>query len=152
VRRVGILVATGAGVLIMLALALAGPATSQIFPTPTTRTIRTTTTTAPSTTAASSTTVPQSTTATSVKKTSTTFAKTSSTAATTSSSSTTSTTLGSIPGGTAPPSTLPLQTKATSAHVSPVFPVLSGIGATVVALMLALQWFLTRPGRKGWTL
>jgi hypothetical protein len=67
-------------------------------------------------------------------------------------SSTTSSTLASIPNGPTPPSTLPLQSKQTSAHVSPVFPVLSGIGAAVVAAMLALQWFLTRPGRKGWTL
>jgi hypothetical protein len=27
-----------------------------------------------------------------------------------------------------------------------------GIGMGVVAVMLGLQWFLTRPGRKGWTL
>ena len=57
-----------------------------------------------------------------------------------------------IPAGTAPASTLPLQTREPSAHVSALFPMLSAAGFIVVLLMLALQWVLTKPGRQGWTL
>jgi hypothetical protein len=57
-----------------------------------------------------------------------------------------------IPAGTAPASTLPLQTREPSAHVSAIFPVLSAAGFILVVLMLALQWYLTKPGRQGWTL
>jgi hypothetical protein len=57
-----------------------------------------------------------------------------------------------IPAPTAPASTLPLQTRQPSAHVSWVFPLLSAVGFSVVLLMVAVQWVLTRPGRRGWTL
>jgi hypothetical protein len=42
--------------------------------------------------------------------------------------------------------------KQTSGHVSPVFPILSGIGLAIVLAMMAIQWVLTRPGRLGRTL
>ncbi|MGI8492601.1 MAG: hypothetical protein ACR2KC_04685 [Acidimicrobiales bacterium] len=47
-----------------------------------------------------------------------------------------------------PPSTLPLATKQQSAHVSPLFPVLSGIGFLVALLIAGTQAVLTRPGRR----
>jgi hypothetical protein len=61
-------------------------------------------------------------------------------------------TFAPIPGGTVPASTLPLQTREPSTHVSAVFPILSVAGFIVVLLMLAVQWVLTKPGRQGWTL
>lgn len=62
-------------------------------------------------------------------------------------------TVGPLPPASAPPSTIPLTTKGQSSHVSPVFAILSGVGAAVVLLILATQWFLTRPGRRRqWTL
>lgn len=61
--------------------------------------------------------------------------------------------VGPLPPGSAPPSTIPLTTKGQSGHVSPVFAVLSGVGAAVVLLILGTQWLLTRPGRRHrWTL
>jgi hypothetical protein len=65
---------------------------------------------------------------------------------------TTAPSVAPIPAGTAPASTLPLQTRDPSASVSAFFPLLSAAGFTVVLLMLALQWVLTKPGRQGWTL
>jgi hypothetical protein len=62
-------------------------------------------------------------------------------------------TIGPLPPASALPSTIPLTTKGQSSHVSPVFAILSGVGAAVVLLILATQWFLTRPGRRRqWTL
>jgi hypothetical protein len=61
--------------------------------------------------------------------------------------------VGPLPTGSTPPSTIPLTTKGQSGHVSPVFAVLSGVGAAVVLLILGTQWLLTRPGRRHrWTL
>jgi hypothetical protein len=57
-----------------------------------------------------------------------------------------------LQAGGAPPSTVPLDTRQPSAHVSPVFPILSAMGAVLVVIMLGTQWLLTRPGRRGWTL
>jgi cobalamin biosynthesis Mg chelatase CobN len=37
-------------------------------------------------------------------------------------------------------------------QISGTFAVLSIVGFVVVAGLLGLQWFLTRPGRRGWTL
>jgi hypothetical protein len=65
----------------------------------------------------------------------------------------TAATVAPIPGGTATPSTLPLATRQPSAHVSAIFPILSIAGFLLVLLMLAVQWFLTKPGRRrSWTL
>ena len=62
-------------------------------------------------------------------------------------------TVGPLPPAPAPPSTIPLTTKGQSSHVSPVFAILSGVGAAIVLLILVTQWFLTRPGRRRqWTL
>jgi hypothetical protein len=36
--------------------------------------------------------------------------------------------------------------------VSPVFAVLSGVGVALVVVIVATQFFLTRPGRRRWTL
>jgi hypothetical protein len=61
----------------------------------------------------------------------------------------TSTTLSPIGGHIpVPPSTLPLRTKAQSAHVSPVFPALSGAGFFVAFAIVAGRLVATRPGRK----
>jgi hypothetical protein len=62
-------------------------------------------------------------------------------------------TIGPLPPASAAPSTIPLTTKGQSSHVSPVFAILSGVGAAVVLLILTTQWFLTRPSRRRqWTL
>jgi hypothetical protein len=61
--------------------------------------------------------------------------------------------VGPLPTGSPPPSTIPLTTKGQSAHISPIFPVLSGVGVAVVLLVFGTQWVLTRRGRRrGWTL
>jgi hypothetical protein len=61
---------------------------------------------------------------------------------------TTSTTIAPI-NGRLPvvPSTLPLTTKSTSAHVSPVFAALSGIGFFLAICMVIVQLIRTRPRR-----
>ncbi|MHB1535750.1 MAG: hypothetical protein ACYC1D_14315 [Acidimicrobiales bacterium] len=72
---------------------------------------------------------------------------------TTSPTSTTTTTLAPLPKVVAPPPlTVPLSTKAPSAHVDPVFADLSGIGFGLALLLLIAQYILTRPGRRGRTL
>jgi hypothetical protein len=61
----------------------------------------------------------------------------------------TSTTLPSIRNRIpVPPSTVPLQTRALSAHISPVFPALSGAGFFVALVMVATRFVLTRPRRR----
>jgi hypothetical protein len=52
------------------------------------------------------------------------------------------------------PSTLPLTTKRPSAHVDPIFAMLSGVGFFVAVVILVAQFVLTRPGRRRrrWTL
>lgn len=64
----------------------------------------------------------------------------------TTSTSTTSTTIAPI-NGRLPvvPSTLPLTTHSSSAHVSPVFAALSGAGFFVALVIMAIQWIRTRP-------
>jgi hypothetical protein len=57
--------------------------------------------------------------------------------------------LGTVPSA---PSTVPFTTRPPSAHISPVFPALSGAGFFVLLVLVALQWRLTRPGRRGRTL
>ncbi len=54
--------------------------------------------------------------------------------------------LANIP---APPSTLPLATRAESAHVSPLFAELSVAGFAIVLALVGLQWILTWPRRRG---
>lgn len=60
---------------------------------------------------------------------------------------TTSTTIAPL-GNSFPatPATLPLRTRGTSAHVNPVFAVLSGIGFLVALLIVSGRLFVTRPG------
>ncbi len=71
------------------------------------------------------------------------------TAAPTSTTPPTPTTIAPIGGHIpVPPSTLPLRTKTQSAHVSPVFPALSGVGFFVAFLIVAGRFVMTRPGRK----
>lgn len=62
---------------------------------------------------------------------------------------TTTTTILGI-GGRVPaaPVTLPLQTKGSNGHVSPVFAWLSGIGLAIALLIIATRLFVTRPGGK----
>jgi uncharacterized membrane protein YciS (DUF1049 family) len=43
------------------------------------------------------------------------------------------------------PSTLPLTTRSSSAHVSPVLAALSGVGFFVALVIIAVQWIRTRP-------
>ena len=62
---------------------------------------------------------------------------------------TTSTTIAPIGGHLpVPPSTVPLRTKAQSAHISPVFAALSGAGFLAAFLIMAGRFIPTRPGRK----
>jgi hypothetical protein len=70
------------------------------------------------------------------------FVTTPTTAATT----TTSTTIAAL-GGQLPvtPSTLPLRTKATNAHVNPVFAMLSGIGFFIALVIVVGRFWMTRP-------
>ncbi len=65
---------------------------------------------------------------------------------------TTSTTIAPIPAGAPPPVTLPLASEPQSANISPIFPIMSGIGFFALVALLTAQWFLTRPGRRGPTL
>ena len=70
-------------------------------------------------------------------------------AATLPAATTTTTTIAPI-GGKLPnaPVTVPLQTRGSNAHVSPVFPVLSGIGFGLALLIAGARLFVTRPGGK----
>ncbi len=47
-----------------------------------------------------------------------------------------------------PPSTVPLQTKALSTHISPVFAALSGAGFFVAVVMMATRFVMSRPRRR----
>ncbi len=47
------------------------------------------------------------------------------------------------------PSTVPFTTKAQSAHVDPVLAKISLGGLGVAVLIMAVQFVLTRPGRRG---
>ena len=47
-----------------------------------------------------------------------------------------------------PPSTVPLQTRAPSAHISPVFPALSGAGFFVALVIMASRFVMTRSRRR----
>lgn len=71
--------------------------------------------------------------------------------ATTSTTSTTvpPTTVATLPVVAPPPVTLPLAIGRQSGHVSPVFPILGGIGIVALIALLTTQWFLTAPGRRG---
>jgi hypothetical protein len=61
--------------------------------------------------------------------------------------------LTGIPPLPPPPSTLPLDARQPSGHVSPMFALLSGVGVGLVILIMATQFFLTRAGRRRrWTL
>jgi hypothetical protein len=61
--------------------------------------------------------------------------------------------VGPLPTRSPPPSTIPLTTRGQSSHVSPIFAILSGVGAALVLLILGTQWMLTRSHRRrSWTL
>lgn len=62
---------------------------------------------------------------------------------------TTTTTIAPI-GGKLPtaPVTVPLQTRGSNAHVSPVFPILSGVGFALAFLIAGARLFVTRPGGR----
>jgi hypothetical protein len=47
-----------------------------------------------------------------------------------------------------PPSTVPLQTRTPSTHISPVFAALSGAGFFVALVIMATRFVLTRPRRR----
>jgi hypothetical protein len=47
---------------------------------------------------------------------------------------------------TVAPATLPLRTKGSNAHVSPVLAILSGVGFLVALLMIVVRMIVTRPG------
>lgn len=74
---------------------------------------------------------------------------------TTSSSLLPSTTLFTVPtpaetpAGPATPTAAP---KTGNGEISGFYALLSGFGFLAVIGLLALQWYLTRPGRRGWTL
>lgn len=78
----------------------------------------------------------------------------STTAPATTAPATTTTTLAGIKGQiSSAPSTVPLVTKAQSAHVDPVLAKMSLGGLALAFLIMAVQFVLTRPGRGGrWTL
>jgi hypothetical protein len=48
-----------------------------------------------------------------------------------------------------PPSTVPLQTRAMSTHISPLFPALSGAGFFIALIMVTSRLVMTRGRRKG---
>jgi hypothetical protein len=68
-------------------------------------------------------------------------------APTTTSTSTTSTTIAAIGGLPVAPATLPLHTKGTSAHVDPLFAILSGAGFLLGLLIIVGRVILSRPPR-----
>ena len=71
----------------------------------------------------------------------------------TSSTTTTSTTLAApLPPIAQPPVTLPLANAVESGSINAFFPIMSGIGLSLLVILLAAQWFLTKPGRRGPTL
>ena len=118
-----------------------------------TTTVGTTSTTPPTTAAATTTTHP-ATTATTAPRSTTAPPPPPSVSSTEAPTTTTPTSVpvSTIPAPGPPPVTLPLATATQSGSISPVFPILGGVGlVTFVGLLLA-QWFLTRPGRRGPTL
>jgi hypothetical protein len=135
------------GILLMLVGLRPPSAGAQLIGPGTTKSATTTGSTASSTTKAATTLAPTTTVRSVVPPT-----RPRSTVATTAPPPPTSTTVASISPGTAPPSTLPLATRPPSAHVAAIFPMLSVLGFLLVVAMLALQWFLTKPGRSGKTL
>jgi hypothetical protein len=70
------------------------------------------------------------------------------------------TTVSTLPATTTIPTPAAVSTTTTaptpiskhSGHFSPVFSVLAFMGLLGGLGLLALQWFLTKPGREGWTL
>ncbi|MFP5326625.1 MAG: hypothetical protein ACLGHT_03980, partial [Acidimicrobiia bacterium] len=66
----------------------------------------------------------------------------------------TTTSLTLPPVSTTPPTTAPPPPpeQPHSGRFPALFPMLSGIGATVAQGAIGVQWFLTRPGRHGKTL
>jgi hypothetical protein len=145
-----------AGVVVMwvalvTVVAWAGPAAAQVTtaPQPTTTAVLRTTTTAPPNTEP-----PPDTTAVTAPPT------TRARASTTAPRGTTTTTVGTTTTHTLlpPPSIAPQDPGAPptgstqSGQISSVFYVLSILGFVTAIALLAAQWFLTRPGRRGWTL
>lgn len=57
----------------------------------------------------------------------------------------------SVQGG-GPPDTFAARRPPPSGRMSPVLAWLGGVGLLTGFGLLALQWFLTKPGRHGWTL
>ena len=139
----------------LLLASLGQQATAQVTQinllTTTTRPRPTTTT---STTTSTTSTVPAPTTSISVAPPTTRPAPTTSTVAPTTAAptTTTSTTIAQLPAPAPPPATLPLGTASQSGSINSYFPILSGIGIVGLLVLLTVQWFLTRPGRRGPTL
>lgn len=80
--------------------------------------------------------------------TTTTYASGGRTATTTppSTAATTTSTIAPLTGGPVVPATIPLVTRGSNAHVSPVFPILSGVGFFVALVIAAGRFFMTRAG------
>lgn len=162
---VGVWIVLAVGLLVVPALSAANaqprdpsPAVAQVSATSVfgaTTTRPEVTTTVPVTTPPTSSSV--STTPTTIERTPTTFrqrvfipATSSTTAAPT---TTTSTTLAApLPPPAQPPVTLPLANAAESGSINAFFPIMSGVGLGILVILLAAQWFLTKPGRRGPTL
>jgi cell division protein FtsN len=123
---------------------LASPVHAQLpIRTTTTTTARATSTT--STTAKSTTTTPSSIPATTAKPRPTTTRPT-----TTTTQQTTTTIATPAQAATTTSTTAPISRH--SGHFSPLFSVLAFAGVLSGMGLLVLQWFLTKPGREGWTL
>jgi hypothetical protein len=56
------------------------------------------------------------------------------------------------PAQTAPSTTTSTPISKHSGHFSPVFTYLAFLGVLAGIGLFVLQWFLTKPGRQGWTL
>jgi hypothetical protein len=63
-----------------------------------------------------------------------------------STAATTTSTIAPLAGGPVAPATLPLVTRGSNAHVSPVFPILSGAGFALALLIAGGRFFMTRSG------
>lgn len=59
---------------------------------------------------------------------------------------TTTSTIAPLSGGPVAPATIPLVTRGSNAHVSPVFPILSGAGFFVALMIAGGRFFMTRAG------
>ncbi|HZQ27961.1 MAG TPA: hypothetical protein VFA94_09695 [Acidimicrobiales bacterium] len=144
-RTIALLVAGLIGVV----LVATSPALAQVPTTPTTSTTRAITT---STTAAPTTsTAKPTTTTTAAPTTSTTKKPTTTTRATATTTQQPSLTTIPTPVVQATTTTTPHVTPQ-SGQISPLFIVLSAAGFALALGLFAVQWFLTRPGRSGWTL